>query len=1021
MTASRPMPRRRLVLGALASLALLAPARAPGQLTTTLPGISYEAALETLYEGDYTRAQRAMLREQRGAVRTVTARWVDSICYYAMHGEALYQLGHNREALAEFDRACQLYLAYPDWLRRVNFQQPPSPDNNPARRRAPWGRPARRVTYAELPQTMLVSQGQINNAGVAQRGGVVQAAQFWKVDVVEVVRATALAIRRRNELLGPLGPHDKISRDLANTLGRGGTTPPNHWSSAWEDLLAGLALMGVQKGDEAATHLSRAVLLGGRFDHDLTGAALLAQAQLAVAADDRQKVGALAAEAALAAYAYEDWDVLGEAMWLAHVHHLASGGQGVYAPLEPAATWASRTRLDHVAAMFRVALAEELATRREPDAASGVLSAAIARRSDIGAGRLGAFADYVGAMIAYGAKRAGEGERRLEQATSRYASLGHTNFQLGLCDARFDSGALSPRVAVDVYRTLLTDPSNGHWLLDPLGAIVSLRTNHEGSFDRWVTAALLRGETLPAIYAADLAKRRRFFSHQPIGGRLVALRGLLEASEERLVADQQLQRQALLQTFPEYAALSAEATRIQRNLADQKTLFSEETKGSDYDQFEQLAELSIAREMLLREMALRRAPTLLDFPPRRSAEETQKLMGEGEALLVFHQTGAAMHALLLTAKGEHYWRLPDAAPLRGKVSDLLEALGNYSASKVLTSAEVEESPWRRVASELGKTLLGESRLDLEVTERLVVVPDGPLWHLPMEVVVFGEPTDAKMIVEQTPVRYAPTMGLAFGDDRPFRPLRRTGVAINVSAGSSDAKELAAMTLRTLRDALPTAVALPAPLAAPSPVVASVLDALVVLNEVELDEPQRYAWSPLPLDRTRGAGAVSEWIALPEGGPQRLILGAAHTAAENAMKADRRGTRGAESLPPGRDLFHAACGLMASGVRTALVSRWTTGGAVHRQLVRELAAEWDRQPAPDAWRRSTLIARSSRIDPDQEPRFKMRNVGDSPPLAEHPFFWAGYVLLDTGYDPTAPEAPAPRANQEAGAGETGDRD
>ena len=62
-------------------------------------------------------------RETQRGVHTPQSRWIDSICYYAMLGEVLYQEGRNADALAQFDQACQVLLAYPNWLLQVRFQQ----------------------------------------------------------------------------------------------------------------------------------------------------------------------------------------------------------------------------------------------------------------------------------------------------------------------------------------------------------------------------------------------------------------------------------------------------------------------------------------------------------------------------------------------------------------------------------------------------------------------------------------------------------------------------------------------------------------------------------------------------------------------------------------------------------------------------------------------------------------------------------------------------------------------------------
>ena len=68
-----------------------------------------------------------------------------------------------------------------------------------------------------------------------------QPASLTPVEAQEIVRCTALAIRRRGELLGPLAAHDTVLDNVIAALhARAG--PPNHWSEAWLDLQLGLAL-----------------------------------------------------------------------------------------------------------------------------------------------------------------------------------------------------------------------------------------------------------------------------------------------------------------------------------------------------------------------------------------------------------------------------------------------------------------------------------------------------------------------------------------------------------------------------------------------------------------------------------------------------------------------------------------------------------------------------------------------------------------------------------------------------------
>ena len=95
-------------------------------------------------------------------------------------------------------------------------------------------------------------------------------------------------------------------------------------------------------------------------------------------------------------------------------------------------------------------------------------------------------------------------------------------------------------------------------------------------------------------------------------------------------------------------------------------------------------------------------------------------------------------------------------------------------------------------------------------------------------------------------------------------------------------------------------------------------------------------------------SLNDWISLPWGGPDQIILPGYHTVAEDALKRMNR-------LAPGNEVFLSVCGLMASGARTVLLSRWRSGGQSSYDLVREFAQELPHTSPADAWQRAVLLA------------------------------------------------------------------
>jgi hypothetical protein len=139
--------------------------------------------------------------------------------------------------------------------------------------------------------------------------------------------------------------------------------------------------------------------------------------------------------------------------------------------------------------------------------------------------------------------------------------------------------------------------------------------------------------------------------------------------------------------------------------------------------------------------------------------------------------------------------------------------------------------------------------------------------------------------------------------------------------------------------------------------------------------------------------MAAWFELPYGGPERVLLSGFATAAEQGLKGSTR-RRGQAAVRAGDDLFATLCGMMENGARTILLTRWRTGGRTNFELMREFAQELPNSAADEAWQRACLLAREAPLEAAREPRLKRSDETGEAPTADHPFFWAGYLLVDT---------------------------
>ena len=279
----------------------------------------------------------------------------------------------------------------------------------------------------------------------------------------------------------------------------------------------------------------------------------------------------------------------------------------------------------------------------------------------------------------------------------------------------------------------------------------------------------------------------------------------------------------------------------------------------------------------------------------------------------------------------------------------------------------------------------------------MIVPDGPLWYLPFEAlpVPIENGTTGPLLL-QIPIRYAPTLSLAAPDRRQNRPVTRTAV-VGGKLLSRDDDDFAKASTAAVVAALPGSIELTGDtLRATSATLSSAFDRLVVMRDSEDPERLPFGWAPLALDAGKPGSTLADWGLLPFTGTEQVVFPGFHTPAEYGLK--RGGT--------GEEVFLAVCGLLASGSRTILLWRWRVGGQSTVDLMREFVQELPHESAAAAWRRSVRLATGRELDPSLEGRLKA-NSGASSVKADHPFFWSGYLLVDTGVAPP-PAFPAKAA-------------
>ncbi len=1001
----RAWPRAGIACLLLASIAwgLVTPRPACAQ-TEGVPTQSYHWAIVNLfYDGDYKNALSRFQSEWRSAVKAGQLRWIDSICYSTMMGECYYHMGDLPQALENYTAAVNLFLNYPDWMIRVRFSGIQVARASP---QTPWGASTRGSQLGHYPTRTPMLQGSVDTSMRYKDGGMVQQPMMYPVEVHEIVRCTVLAIRRRAELLGPLSKYDALNRKVLTAVQQP-ITQRNHWSQAYADAELGVALLANGRDAQAATALTRAAVAQGQFDHHLTATVLLELGKLSLRQGNNPVAAKAFLEATYAAFHSEDLGVMEEAFRYASLAYLLANKKGVFPPLVLATPWAQTKNWRQLRASLLLSSAEGTLSAGQTPQGVALLDEAtktIANRT-MAAGWIGARLHYLRSVAQFQARRVDLGEQSLAEALKYMQAGSHWLFHIAQVDGAVMSNALTSRNAVDLYQDVLREPQPADWAWDPLECLAVLVSPHPEAMERWFLSTLQRADRDAALATAlevsDRARRHRFFCTLALGGRLHALRWVLEAPADALDKKALAQRQDLLADFPAYQTLQQQVKQVQQRLekmalAPQDAEIARQQSGL----FADLGKLSLQQEAILREMAVRRVSADLLFPPLRPTEELQKAIPTGTAILAFFAAGNRLHGFLVNREKSTVWVVKRAPLLDKGVSTLLREMGNLQGNSQITLKDLAEPQWRQTARDVLGILLEGSQADLtKKFPELVIVPEGILWYLPFEALQVNVNDRLQPLLARFRIRYAPTLSLAVPDGRTRRLLPKTALALGRLYPREGEAGIEASYKEIMRAVPEAAVFRSPPLPASSALLKTQMGQLIVLDDLVPPDRGPYSWAPIQIDRGKPGNTLRDWLSLPRGGPDVVVLPGFRTPAENAMKNASRAAAGA-------DVFLSVCGLMSAGARTILLSRWRSGGQSSVDLVREFTQELPRTAPADAWQRAVMVVAETPLDLDAEPRIK-KSIGDEPPKVNHPFFCAGYVLVDSGVSTGPGDADEPK--------------
>ena len=704
-----------------------------------VPSERYYAGTALIESGQFSSAIRFYNSEIKDAVKIGPSLWIDSICYYAMLGETYYQAGDLDSALKNFNSSLTLAMAFPNWMAKVTYVEGVSGREKGA---TPWGVSRRATPIGVFPSkaTIIIGEGETQ---ATRQLGIVAEQHAMAIDPIEILRCIALSIRRRVDIIGPLAPYDPMSTEILETF-RTRAVAPNHWSIVFLDVIWGLALEECDKTQSAVKALNEALLAMGRFDHQLTGDALLELGHIFLKVDKVREAAQCYYEAAHSAWQFGDRLLLEEALRRYSNCSKALRGGAADPALVGAYRW-SKTQRGCV--LLQTSLALELLedmiySGRIPQAKSGLSALQASMRGEV---RNTIHADrwnYLHALFLYATGETERGDEALALVVEGAKVRSTWARQLGKLDAFVQrgltaNGALTPRNAADLYEYLLREPTVVDWAVNPTESLSIQMIAPLASYERQFQLLLDRDLKDKAFEVSERIRRERFFSTQTYGGRLVSLRYIMTADDLLTTPSLRAARETLAFAYPNFEETMKATASVMEFLNGIPTVPTDRDDAKRQEAlFADLAKIAVNQEAMLHFIAAGRVRIPYVFPPVYSVEEVQKRLPADTAILSFIEAEGEIYGFMIGKENLDAWRIGASDQVAAAVATFLKTIGNSDGSRYVENEQLNDELWKAQGARLREILLGASDVEADrfniVFSKLVVTPDSSIWYLPFE-------------------------------------------------------------------------------------------------------------------------------------------------------------------------------------------------------------------------------------------------------------------------------------------------
>lgn len=985
----RPAPRRVpsiLLLVVFAGACWMAPRSASAQAGAggfgTLGGVEpggqypsqqYYIALEIYRTGDMEEAVRAFDNAMRSTRKDINGRWIDSIPALAMMAECHWQLGDLASVREHLDEAFRIAIRNRGWLGKIDWQNAMQPGAQVATPGGLWPE-ASAVRLVPISDKIMFRSGTPLTEGRLAQGGVIEEPNLRTMDLVEIMRCLAIASYRRRILLGPLAEQEQLATGVVES-----TKYP-----AGLQLPLAKTLIGAMRTTEyfssyddqrtISVAAQSALFSGGA--HPLTPITTLAHASAVAGSDKPDAAVPLAMNLVHAAAALRQPEMIGEAMQLAAGCANSQQAATIRQAANVVATaLQQRSRLATLHCL--IAGADASITAGDIDSAANMLAQAksLSTRRDVLLPRMEAYGAYVAARLA-AARGASIGLGKvtaLDEALTQMSAftLNHRSrkrplismpriYQLGLIRQSI-GGSMGGNTSDKLLRAYCDDPPGDVWRRDAVDALACVMVDRSLAHAARINLAASGGYGDKLLQAADLMLAARFNQSLPLGGRIAQVRTIARTDDQLLdppIAEFRNKAGPGLKQVKADALAMGEPNAIQVESLEAKACA----------------------------VALSRLHLPLAMPTTLNEKQPVASLPKRTGLLTFTVVGNQLYATLAADGKVNMWTIAGSGRLPNEISRLLKAIGVGKRGNRLP----EDESWKELAVTLRKHLLpDDTTITTDRFDELIIVPDGPLWYLPFDILPLAD-VDSPLIADRILVRYAATPGLALKPVAMPPISRSIGVSADLFFSPLD-PDLNKATVDTVVGVLNDPVRLPDTVDKPTGLLGNLLGHLVVAAPRIPNSQNQLLMSVAPYDQASPYSTLAAWMRFPAEVPRSVVLIGFRTSIE----VGKMGT--------GNELFQTVCALNAAGVRSILISRWAVGGESSAIVLRELLQELPFTGMNQSWSRARMLLRRSELDPEAEPLLTQADHDRDGVTGNEPLFWASYMI-------SSPNHPSSSANQ-----------